>query len=81
MKQKSSICFKTDNENEPLIDDDVANRVSFIEITKKVFENLAALTNDVFMPVLTSNRNQAKYNEIVSINFKDLMDKLNSFLA
>jgi len=53
VKQKSAICFKTDNENEALADEDVANRVSFIEITKKVFENLAAITNDVFLPVLT----------------------------
>lgn len=81
LKQKSAICFKTDNENEPLADEDVADRVSFIEVSKKVLENLAAITNDVFLPVLTCPKNQSKYNEIVSINFKDLMDKFNVFLA
>jgi len=81
VKQKSAICFKTDNENDPLLDDDIAQRVSFMEVTKKVLENLAAITNEVFLPVLTCPKNQSKYNEIVSINFKDLMDKFNVFLA
>jgi len=53
MKAKCALCFKTDNSGEILQDEDVQGRVSFIELTKKVLENLAAITNDVFLPVLT----------------------------
>lgn len=78
IKNKAAICIKTDNEDNPLGDDDVDARVSFFELNKNVLENLQAIAGEVFLPVLKNPRNQTSWSELVS---KDLMDKFNVFLA
>lgn len=77
-KMKSAICFKTDTLDEALQDDDVAHRVTFMEMNRTILENVQALAGEVFLPVLKNSKNQAKWSELVS---KDLMDKFNVFLA
>jgi len=39
-KVKQAVCFKTDSKDESLEDDDVQNRVSFLELNKNALENL-----------------------------------------
>jgi hypothetical protein len=56
----------------------IDQEVIFMEVNKQILENLFAICNEVYSPVLSNPLNMHGWSDLVS---KDLMDKFNSFLA
>jgi dynein heavy chain len=55
----------------------VSREVIFMEINKKILENLFAICNEVYLPVLGNPLNMIGWSDLVT---KDLMDKFHVFL-
>jgi dynein heavy chain len=57
--------------------DNVRKEVIFMEINRKILENLFAICNEVYLPVLGNPLNMIGWSDLVT---KDLMDKFHVFL-
>ena len=75
-RRKTILILKT-NKEEGLCSD-MSKNFLFIEIPKKVLEEMFVLCNDIFFPMLTENVQQADSSELIS---KELMEKFHNFLS
>lgn len=53
-------------------------QVIFVEMTKKVLENLYGHFNEIYMPILSHPANQEGCSELMA---KDLIEKFSNYLA
>jgi len=75
--KKVTICYKSEPEV-ALTKDNVENNVYFAELPKNFIEGMSILLKEAYLPVLTNVANQTGWSDLIS---KDLMEKLNGFLA
>jgi dynein heavy chain len=75
-RRKTILILKT-NKEEGLVPD-MSKNFLFIEIPKKVLDEMFVLCNDIFFPMLTENVQQADSSELIS---KELMEKFHNFLS
>ena len=75
-RRKTILILKT-NKEEGLVAD-MSKNFLFIEIPKKVLDEMFVLCNDIFFPMLTENVQQADSSELIS---KELMEKFHNFLS
>jgi len=75
-KKKGIICIRLSKEE--LTQSNIMKQVIFIEMTKKVLNNLYGHFNEIYMPVLSHSNNQQGCSELMA---KDLIEKFNNYLA
>jgi len=62
----------------PIDMENIHNEIIMMEVNKQILDNLYAICNEVYSPVLSNPLNMMGWSDLVS---KDLMDKFNVFLA
>lgn len=85
IKQKMVLAIRTmppkqNPKDDPQVIDmtNIDQMVIFMEINKQILENLYAICNEVYSPIMSNPLNMVGWSDLVS---KDLMDKFNVFLA
>ena len=75
-KKKGIICIRLSQE--VLEQTNIMKQVIFIEMTKKVLNNLYGHFNEIYLPVLSHSKNQQGCSELMA---KDLIEKFSNYLA
>jgi len=63
---------------EPITKMNVQREVTFIELTRNIFDNIYGVFNEIMGPAMQNPENQAGWTDLVS---KDLMEKFNNYVA
>ena len=75
-RRKAILLLKTNKEEE--LNEDMTKNFLFIELNKKVLDEMYILCKDVFFPMLTQSVQQSDTSELIS---KELMEKFHNFLS
>lgn len=75
-KKRSILILKTNKEDN--LRDNMSENFLFVELSKKVLDEMYIICKDVFFPMLTQSVQQGDASELVS---KELMEKFHDFLS